>query len=144
MEKVIIHINKNIDDVYKHYLLENIKNDNFDIIFEESKNEFSDYLQLVKKLQLKEISRVIVIDEFGSLPFMVIAKHKSIVVAQISDFHSARMTIQHNNSNVLSLGFKILAKESMVDIINSYFAAHFEAGRHMVRINMLENLLEGE
>ncbi|WP_084676598.1 RpiB/LacA/LacB family sugar-phosphate isomerase [Spiroplasma taiwanense] len=57
------------------------------------------------------MNRVIFIDDYGTLPFLIMAKNKGIVVAQISDFHSSRMTIQHNNPNVLSLGYKIIAKK---------------------------------
>ncbi|ALD66811.1 RpiB/LacA/LacB family sugar-phosphate isomerase [Spiroplasma cantharicola] len=144
MENIIIYINKKIDKEYKKYLLENIKSKNFTITFQEEKDMFSDLNELANKLSLKELQRVIVIDDFGTLPFMIMAQKKGVVVAQVSDYHSGRMTIEHNNSNVLSLGFAIIAKENMMDVINVYLNATFEAGRHMVRINMLENILEGE
>ncbi|QEH61470.1 galactose-6-phosphate isomerase subunit LacA [Spiroplasma chinense] len=144
MEKIVISYANKIEKAYIEHIKNNVKNKNFELIYEENSGSVEEYLELVKKIQNKEIGRVISIEEFGTLPFMVMAKNKGIVVAQISDHHSSRMTIQHNNSNVLSLGYKIMAKENMVDIIETYLGAHFEAGRHMVRINMLENILEGE
>ncbi|AKX34318.1 galactose-6-phosphate isomerase subunit LacA [Spiroplasma litorale] len=144
MEKLLIYTKKDIDLKYLDFIKQGVVNNKFAFIYQNEVDFFSDMESLAKKIQNKEIDRIIVLDEFGSLPFMILSKFKKIVVAQISDYHSAKMTIKHNNSNVLSLGYKILAKENLLNIINSYLNSKFEAGRHMVRINMLENLLEEE
>ncbi|WP_339030162.1 RpiB/LacA/LacB family sugar-phosphate isomerase [Spiroplasma endosymbiont of Cantharis nigra] len=144
MNKIIVYINNKIDKEYENFLLENIKSQNFDITFQKEISIFNDLNKLSDNLNQKKLDRVIVIDDFGTLPFMIMAQKKGVVVAQISDYHSGKMTIQHNNSNVLSLGFSIIGKENMLNVIDAYLSATFEAGRHMVRINMLENMLEGQ
>ncbi|ARU90987.1 Ribose 5-phosphate isomerase B [Spiroplasma clarkii] len=144
MENISIYINKACPQAYRDYLLKNIKATNFQLKVIEEKDQFNDLVSLAQQIQKQEIARAIIIDEFGTLPFLVMGKFKKVVVAQISDHHSARMTIQHNNSNVLAVPFQVMAVENMVDIINTYLTANFEAGRHMVRINMLDVILKEE
>lgn len=142
--KVTIFFAKNLESSYKNYIKTNICDFDSKYIFNylEEKNAVQDYLTIAKKIEINEINRAIIIDEYGSLPFMIMAKNKKNIVAQISDYHSARMTIQHNNSNVLALSYKCISKENMISIINVYLNAQFEGGRHMIRINMLDILLE--
>ena len=47
---------------------------------------------------------------------------------------SAKMSRAHNNSNVLTLGERVLGKGLALEMLN----AEFEGGRHQKRIDMLE------
>jgi galactose-6-phosphate isomerase len=107
-------------------------------------SDFESLVKLGHDLSKQEISRGIAIDEYGNLPFMVLPKIKNVVCAQISDSYSAHMTMEHNGSNALALGYKLLTKENMLQILNLYLDEKFAAGRHMVRINMMCELQKGE
>ncbi len=45
---------------------------------------------------------------------------------------------QHNNANVLSIGARFVKQELIFDIIRNWLKIPFEKGRHMKRINKLD------
>ena len=51
---------------------------------------------------------------------------------------SARLSRQHNDANVLSLGQRMMPLELALDIVKVWLETAFEGGRHLKRIQMLE------
>jgi galactose-6-phosphate isomerase len=99
---------------------------------------------LVRAIKKGKVERGITIDDYGTVPFMYIAKTPGIVVAQISDEHSAHMTCAHNNATVLSFGAEIVTLHQIKNMITSFINSKYEGGRHKVRIDMLDVLMEGQ
>lgn len=52
----------------------------------------------------------------------------------------ARLAREHNNANVLSLAARFTPVEEMDKILRSWFAAHFDAGRHERRVEKIEQI----
>ncbi|MBF0406513.1 MAG: ribose 5-phosphate isomerase B [Candidatus Riflebacteria bacterium] len=52
----------------------------------------------------------------------------------------ARLTRQHNDSNILVLGARITGDELALDILDTFLSTSFEGGRHKRRVEMLDNL----
>ena len=94
-------------------------------------------------LSKNKINRLIAIDDFGIAVFMYISKFPGIVVAEISDEHSAKMTIGHNNATALSFGSKISTFELITKMISAYCKNKYEGARHKVRIDMMDELAKG-
>lgn len=65
-------------------------------------------------------------------------KVKGIRASLCSDTYSARLTRNHNNSNVLCMGERVLGVGLALDIVDAWLDAEFEGGRHQTRIDMLE------
>lgn len=86
-------------------------------------------------------NRGILIDEFGVGSFMVANKHKGIICAQVSDEHSAHMTIGHNNTSVITLGSGIVGERLAERIVDSYLESKYDGGRHQIRVDMLNKML---
>lgn len=60
-----------------------------------------------------------------------------------SDVFSAKMSIVHNNCNILSLGARVLGVGSATEILNAWLDAEFEkGGRHQRRVDLLDALEE--
>ena len=142
MKFKILNLDSNFDiEILKNKLNLNEKHQT---IFEQKQN--SDFEDILKKeiinLQKDNDYKLIVISRNSALPFMFMSKHKDVVVADISDAHSAHMTMLHNNSNAISLSTSISTINSLKEIIQNYMNSYFEAGRHMVRINMLNKIIE--
>ena len=97
---------------------------------------------LVNHLQSRKVDRGIAIDDYGILPFMYLGKIKDIVVAEISDEHSAYMTCSHNNATILTFGALISTEHMIKAMVNSFLDSSYEGSRHKVRIDMLSTLLE--
>ncbi|MDW7670292.1 MAG: ribose 5-phosphate isomerase B [Bacillota bacterium] len=67
-------------------------------------------------------------------------KVPGIRCALVSDCYSARMSRQHNDSNVLALGGRVLGPEVAIDIVKTWIAAAFESGRHQRRVDLIAEL----
>ncbi len=64
-------------------------------------------------------------------------KHKGIRAAQCHDTFSAKMTIQHNNANVLTMGGRVVGSELAKEIVNEFLTNEFLGGRHETRVNKM-------
>lgn len=67
-------------------------------------------------------------------------KHKGIRAAQCHDTFSAKMTRQHNNANVLTMGGRVVGSELAKEIVNEFVTNEFLGGRHEVRVNKMMSL----
>lgn len=67
-------------------------------------------------------------------------KVKGIRASHCTDTYSARMTVQHNNSNILCLGERITGTGLALDIVDAWLGAKFEGGRHQKRIDLIEEI----
>lgn len=82
----------------------------------------------------------IIIDEYGVGPFMVADKFKYIICAQLNDEHSAKMTRDHNNANVITMGSGIVGKDVACKIALRFCTAKYSGGRHQIRVDMLNKM----
>jgi ribose 5-phosphate isomerase B len=52
---------------------------------------------------------------------------------------SARLTKEHNNANMIALGERMLSEEEAVRIVDAWLNAEFKGGRHLRRIEKIED-----
>lgn len=64
-------------------------------------------------------------------------KIPGIRAACVSEPYSAKLSRQHNNSNILAFGSRVVGSELAKMIVKSWLAAEFEGGRHQRRIDEL-------
>lgn len=57
-----------------------------------------------------------------------------------SEPYSARLSKQHNNTNILAFGARVIGIELAKMIVDEWLNASFEGGRHQRRINMLSEI----
>lgn len=69
-------------------------------------------------------------------------KMKGIRAALCSDTYSARLTRMHNDSNVMTLGARVLGIDLACDIVKSFLTAEYEGGRHDGRIAKITEMEE--
>ncbi|MEJ2629062.1 MAG: RpiB/LacA/LacB family sugar-phosphate isomerase [bacterium] len=48
------------------------------------------------------------------------------------------MAKEHNNANMISLGQRMMSLKTAFRIINTWLSAQFQGGRHLKRINKIE------
>lgn len=70
-------------------------------------------------------------------------KVKGVRSVVCSEPYSAKLSREHNNTNVLSFGSRVVGSELAKMIIDNWLDAKFEGGRHSVRIEMISDM-EGE
>ena len=71
---------------------------------------------------------------------MAANKVKGIRCGVCADSYSARMTRQHNDANMLSLGARVVGERLALDIVVAFLTAEFEGGRHAPRVEMIRAL----
>ena len=62
-------------------------------------------------------------------------KVKGVRCALVHDLLTARMTRQHNNTNVLAMGAGIIGEMTALQIADIWLETEFEGGRHERRVN---------
>ncbi len=67
-------------------------------------------------------------------------KVRGIRAALCSEPYSARLTKQHNNSNILVLGARVIGVELAKCIVDEWLGAEFEGGRHQTRIDLISKM----
>jgi len=64
-------------------------------------------------------------------------KVRGIRACCCSEPYSARLSRQHNDSNVLCMGARVVGPELARMILDEWLAAKFEGGRHATRVDMI-------
>ena len=52
----------------------------------------------------------------------------------------ARLAREHNDANIVSIGARLLEKETAREIVNTFLYTSFQAGRHQARVEKLKTL----
>lgn len=68
-------------------------------------------------------------------------KVRSIRCALCSDVLSAQLTREHNDSNVLAMGGRIIGVETAKAIVSVWLSTPFLGGRHARRVDKINNYL---
>ena len=64
-------------------------------------------------------------------------KVKGIRAVCCSEPYSAKLSRQHNDSNVLCMGARVIGPETAKMILDEWLRAEFEGGRHAARVDMI-------
>ena len=65
---------------------------------------------------------------------------KGIRAAVCSEPYTAKLSRQHNDSNVLCFGARVIGIEMAKMIVDEWLEAEFQGGRHATRITMLDEI----
>lgn len=84
-----------------------------------------------------ECERGIVFGGSGNGEAMVANKVHGVRCALCWSLESTRLSRQHNDANVLSLGQRLIAEELALEIVRVWLTTQFEGGRHIRRVEML-------
>jgi ribose 5-phosphate isomerase B len=85
-----------------------------------------------------EYERGIVLGGSGNGEAMMANRIKKVRCALCWNEELARLARQHNDSNVLSLGQRVIAEDIVLDIVRVWLETAFEGGRHVRRIELLD------
>ena len=128
----------------KNELVSELRKSGFEVldVSNEGDKDFYDASIKVTNEVLKDINnnKGIIIDEFGSGSFMVADKFKYIICAQLNDEHSAKMTRDNNNANVITMGSGVIGSDVAKRIAHRFAEAKYSGGRHQIRVDMLNKM----
>lgn len=67
-------------------------------------------------------------------------KVPGVIAAVCSEPYSAKLTKQHNNANIIAFGARVVGVELAKMILDEFFGAEFEGGRHQRRVDMIREI----
>jgi ribose 5-phosphate isomerase B len=85
-----------------------------------------------------EYERGIVLGGSGNGEAIAANRVKGVRCGLCWNTESARLTRLHNDANVLSLGERMMPLETALEIVDVFLATAFEGGRHLARIQQLD------
>ena len=85
-----------------------------------------------------DYERGIVLGGSGNGEAMAANRIKKVRCALCWNEELARLARQHNDSNVLSLGQRVIPEETALEIVRVWLETEFEGGRHVRRIELLD------
>ena len=87
-----------------------------------------------------DADRGIVLGGSGQGEQLAANKVKGARAALCNDLYTARLSRQHNDANVLSMGGRIVATGLADEILRLWLDTAFEGGRHQRRVDQLSDL----
>lgn len=84
-----------------------------------------------------EFEHSIVLGGSGNGEAMVANKVKGIRCAVCWDLHSARLSREHNDANMLSLSERMMSIHKALEIVELWLNTPFKGGRHTVRLEKM-------
>ena len=69
-------------------------------------------------------------------------KVKGIRACVCSDPYTAKLSKQHNNTNIIAFGARVIGIETARMIVDEWLNAEYEGGRHQIRIDMISEIEE--
>jgi ribose 5-phosphate isomerase B len=91
-----------------------------------------------------EVDRGIVLGGSGQGEQIAANKVHGVRAALCNDLYLARMSREHNDANVLSLGGRIVAPGLAEEILRLWLATAYEGGRHQRRLDQIHAIEEAE
>lgn len=99
---------------------------------------YTDYAEAVAGAVAKgECERGILICGTGVGISIAANKVNGIRACCCSEPFSAKLSKQHNNSNILCFGARVVGSELAKMIVDAWIDAEFEGGRHQTRVDMI-------
>ena len=67
-------------------------------------------------------------------------KVKGIRTCVCSDPYTARMSREHNNTNIIAFGARVVGVDLAKTIVDAWLDAQFQGGRHQLRVDLLDEI----
>ena len=109
--------------------------------FDETSVDYPDFgVLLARKVSKGELARGILICGTGIGMSIVANKFRGVRAALVNDLYSARCSREHNDSNILVIGGRVVGKELAKEIARVWLNTSFAGGRHQKRLEKIEAL----
>lgn len=103
--------------------------------------DYPDYAgPAAKAVASGECDRGIVVCTTGIGVSIVANKVKGVRCALLSDKMSARLTRQHNDTNMMAMGAGVVGEKLALEIVDVWLDTPFEGGRHQRRVDKITAL----
>ena len=94
--------------------------------------------RVAKAVSIGEFERGILICGSGIGMSIVANRHRGVRAALCHDIYMARMSRMHNDSNILTMGERVIGVGLALEILEVFLNTPFEGGRHKKRVDQIE------
>ena len=141
MKKLYIasdHAGFNLKEFVKKKLSKKIKFDDQGPHSDEISVNYPDFAhKLCKKVSKNSLNMGILICGSGMGMAMAANRHKKIRAALCYSVKNTKLSRLHNNANVITLGARLINKNTAMKCINTFLKTKFEGGRHLKRVKKI-------
>ena len=103
--------------------------------------DYPDYgIKLAKAIIDKKFVRGILICGTGVGMSIVVNRFPGIRGTLCSDVYTAKMCREHNDSNILIMGGRVIEVSLAIEILETWLNTEFEGGRHQRRLDKIKNI----
>ena len=132
------HAGYNLKEVIKDYLV----NKNMSIFdlgpMNDNRVDYPDFARkLAYRIKSKKSDVGILVCGSGTGMAISANKIKKIRAAVCYNLKSTRLSRQHNNANIISLGARFTNKKLSLKLVKTFFETKFEGGRHLRRVKKI-------
>lgn len=100
--------------------------------------DYSDYaFPAAERVASGEFDKAILICGTGIGMSIAANKVKGVRAALVHDLFTAKVTREHNDSNVLCMGERVIGPGLAIEIAKTWVSTDFEAGRHERRVSKI-------
>jgi len=130
----------------KEYLVKMLSSEGFKIkdygTFDSKSVDYPDFVHPVaSSINKGEYKKGIVICGSGQGANMTANKYPGVRSALCWDVNQAKLTRQHNNSNIIALPGRFIEKEDALEAVKIFFSTDFEGGRHEERVKKISEVM---
>lgn len=109
--------------------------------YSEESVDYADFgIAVASKVSSGDFQRGILVCGTGLGMSMVANRFKYVRAALCNDIFSAMMSRQHNDSNILVLGGRVIGVELAKEIVQVWLKTPFEGGRHKSRVDKFDTI----
>ena len=98
--------------------------------------------KVAKMVANKEVDAGVLICGTGVGISLAANKVHGIRACVCSDPYTAKLSKQHNNTNIIAFGSRVIGIETAKMIVDEWLNAEYEGGRHQTRIDMIHEIEE--
>ena len=103
--------------------------------------DYPDYAaQVAEAVAVGKVARGVLVCGTGIGMAMAANKLLGIRAALCGDVFTARMSREHNDANVLTLGGRLTGREAGIEILRTWLESGFAGGRHARRVDKIAEL----
>jgi len=109
--------------------------------FSEDSVDYPDFgIKVASAVSSRKFERGILMCGTGIGMSMVANKFPHVRAALCGDLFSAIMSRQHNNSNILVMGARVIGESLAMEIVKVWLETPFDGGRHLLRLEKFDGI----
>ncbi len=107
----------------------------------QAKDNYPEFgLKVAEAIKAGEVEKGVLICGTGVGISLAANKVPGIRACVCSEPYTAKLTVEHNNANIIAMGARVVGTELAKMIVDTFFEAEFQGGRHAERIAMIADI----